>query len=92
MLFIGGFTIAFALSTIVIKVPPQFHEQLSNFLRRNLHEDIFPGLQSESLAWFVEYLKSVRPKITLLHAILNIYVGSCRCLRSRRARFQGILE
>ena len=42
------------------KTSPQFHEQLSDFFRGDLYQSVFPSLQSESLAWLVEYLDSVR--------------------------------
>ena len=42
------------------KTSPQFYEQLSNLLRGNRYQDVVPHLQSESLAWLVEYLDGVR--------------------------------
>ena len=49
------------------RASPQFHEQLSDILHGDAYQNVLPGLQSENLAWLVEYLDSVRPKITLLH-------------------------
>ena len=72
------------------KTSPQFHEQLSNFFRGNIYQDIFPNLQSESLTWLVEYLDSVR--LSQIHPpMLNIGVGSGQCFRSRRPRVPRIL-
>ena len=42
------------------KTSPQFHEQLSRFFRGSHYQNVFPSLQSEGLAWLVEYLDSVR--------------------------------
>ncbi|KAF9642811.1 kinase-like protein [Thelephora ganbajun] len=41
------------------RASPQFHEQLSNFLRGNDYRNAFPKLQSGNLAWLIEYLDSV---------------------------------
>jgi hypothetical protein len=60
------------------KASPQFHEQFGHFLRGNVYRNVLPSLQSESLAWLVEYLDSVRPETTLLHAEFNIGAGSRR--------------
>lgn len=60
------------------KTSPLFHEQLSNFFRRSVYQNVLPNLQNESLAWLVEYLDSVRLKTTLLYRMLNIGVGSLR--------------
>jgi hypothetical protein len=52
------------------KTSPQFHEQLSNFLSGTVYQNLVPSLQSEGLTWLVEYLDTVRLKITLLRAML----------------------
>ena len=39
-----------------------FHEHLIDFFRGNVYRNVVPGLHSESLAWLVEYLDSVRLK------------------------------
>ena len=41
------------------RTSPEFHKQLSNFLRGNEYQNAVPGLLSEDLAWLVEYLDSV---------------------------------
>ena len=41
------------------KASPQFHKDLSNFLRSEGHRSAVPTLQGEYLAWLVEYLDSV---------------------------------
>ena len=53
------------------KASPQFHEQLSSLLHGNAFQSAFLNLQSESLAWLVEYLDSVRLKTTLLHLFVQ---------------------
>ncbi|KAF9643166.1 hypothetical protein BDM02DRAFT_1708197 [Thelephora ganbajun] len=41
------------------RTSPQFHEQLSNYLRGDEYQNVVPSLQGEGLAWLVEYLDSV---------------------------------
>jgi len=41
------------------RASPQFHDQLSCFLRGNEYQNVFPNLKSEDLAWLVEYLDCV---------------------------------
>ena len=41
------------------KTSPQFHNQLIDFLRGKEYRDVVPSLQSEDLAWLVEYLDVV---------------------------------
>ena len=41
------------------KSSPQFHQQLIEFLRGDKYQDVVPTLQTEDLAWFVEYLDNV---------------------------------
>ena len=41
------------------RVSPQFHKDLSNFLRSEGYRNAVPSLQDEDLAWLVEYLDSV---------------------------------
>jgi hypothetical protein len=41
------------------RASPQFHEQLSSFLRGEEYQNAVPNLQGEDLAWLVEYLDSV---------------------------------
>ena len=74
------------------KASPQFHEELRNFFHGNLYRILLPSLRGEGLAWLVEYLDSVRFKIIFLYAMLITNKGSRRCFRSRRARFQRIVE
>lgn len=42
------------------KTSPQFHQQLSDFLRGEEYRNLLPKLQSKDLASLVEYLDSVR--------------------------------
>ena len=41
------------------RASPQFHKDLSNFLRSEGYRNAVPSLQGEDLAWLVEYLDSV---------------------------------
>ena len=41
------------------KASPQFHKDLSNFLRSEEYRSTATTLQGEYLAWLVEYLDSV---------------------------------
>lgn len=45
---------------------PQFHKQLSNFLRGGEYRNAFTDLQSEDLTWLVEHLDRVSLQTTLL--------------------------
>ena len=76
------------------KTSPQFQQQLGNFFRGNFYRTIFPSLQSESLAWIVEYLDNVRIETALLRAGFDIIVtvASRRHFRSRESRIPGTLE
>ena len=76
------------------KTSPRFHEQLRNFF--HAYRDVWPSLQSDRLAWLVEYLDSVRLnlKAALLRAMLNMMnialPGSPRCFRPSRPRIPRI--
>jgi len=41
------------------RASPRFHEHLSNFLRSEGYRGAIPSLQSEDLAWLIEYLDNV---------------------------------
>ena len=41
------------------KTSPQFHDQFIGFLRGREYQDVVPSLQSDDLAWLVEYLDTV---------------------------------
>ena len=41
------------------RASPQFYEQLNNILHGEEYRDAFPNLQSDELAWLVEYLDGV---------------------------------
>ena len=41
------------------KTSPQFHEQLNKFLHGDVYQNVFLGLESDDLVWFVEYLDGV---------------------------------
>ena len=73
------------------KALPKFDELLNNLSRWNLHQNGLPSLQSGSSAWLVEYLDSVRLKITLRRAVmLNVAVDPRRYIRSRRPHTPGV--
>ena len=76
------------------RTSPQFHEKLSNFFHGNVYESIFPDLERDSLAWFVEYLDSVSSHWSVLHcAVLRAVVGlgSCRYFQPCNPDIPGIL-
>ena len=41
------------------RASPQFHKQISDFLRGKEYRNAVPSLQGEDLMWVVEYLDSV---------------------------------
>jgi len=41
------------------RASPQFHKDLSNFLRSEGYRGVVPSLEGEDLTWLVEYLDSV---------------------------------
>jgi len=43
------------------KSSPQFHDQLSDALRRKEYRNCVSNLRSEDLVWLVEYLDRVSP-------------------------------
>jgi len=72
------------------RASPQFHDQLSNFLRGNEYRNGFPNLQSEDSAWLVEYLDSVSLRTTFIHPALRTGTGSRWYFRSCKSHIPGI--
>ena len=72
------------------KASPNFHEQLTDFFRGTAYQHVFQTLQNERLAWLVEYLDSVRLKISSLYPTFDIALASRRHRRSCRPRIPGI--
>ena len=68
----------------------EFHEQLSDFLRGEEYQRVFPSLKSEDLTWLVEYLDSVSIRTISLHPALRTSTGSCRYSRSWKSPVLGI--
>ena len=60
------------------KASPQFHEQLSNFFRGDVYQNVLPHLSGDNLAWLVEYLGGVSLQIIFFRAVPNTSSGSCR--------------
>ena len=54
------------------RASPYFYEHLKNILRGKEYQNILPKLQSEDLAWLVEYLDNVGLQITFLRAALIV--------------------
>lgn len=74
------------------KTSPQFPEQVSNFLHGDVYQSVFPGLESDNLVWFVEYLDGVSLHPSVLHCVaLRTVVGSCWYFKSYNPDVQGIL-
>ena len=69
-----------------------FPEQVSNFLHGDVYQSVFPGLESDNLVWFVEYLDGVSLHPSVLHCVaLRTVVGSCWYFKSCNPDVQGIL-
>ena len=60
---------------------PDFHNQLTDFLRGNEYQDAAPSLQGEDLAWFVNYLDNVSSGTAFLRFKLTVGTGPPRYLR-----------
>ena len=74
------------------RASPHFYEHLSNVLRGNEYQNILPKLQSEDLAWLVEYLDDVSLQITFLHTALIVGVGYRRGFRRRKNTSPGTTQ
>ena len=71
------------------RASPHFQEHLSNLLRGNEYQNILPKLQSEDLAWLVEYLDGVSLQITFLRADFIAVVDYHRGRRRYKNAFPG---
>ena len=72
------------------RTSPRFHEQLVDFLHGNRYRDAVPSLQSEDLAWLVEYLDSVSVQTTSPRSVLNTGVGPRWYFRPHKPRIPRI--
>ena len=50
----------------------KFHDQLGDLLRGEGYQQHIPNLQSDGLAWPVDYLDEVRRHVCLPHSLLNV--------------------
>jgi len=72
------------------RTSPQFHKQLSEFLRGNEYRNVLSSLQKEDLVWLVEYLDSVSLQILSPHSTLNPGVGARQFCRFCKCPVSGI--
>ena len=68
---------------------PDFHNQLTDFLRGNEYRDAAQDLQGEDLAWFVNYLDNVSFRIVSLRSTFNAGADPLRYLRYQRCSVSG---
>ena len=73
------------------KDSPQFHQNLSDFLRGNEYQKFLSSPQREVSSGLAEYLNGVGLIIILLHNMLTIGTGSYGNSRSPKPCFPGIL-
>ena len=73
------------------RASPQFHQHLSNFLCSEGYRGAIPSLQSEDLAWLVDYLDNVSLQTISLLSAPNTVVGSCVYLKSHEPHIPRIL-
>ena len=69
---------------------PQFHVGLSNFFGGNVYQNLLSRLNSEDLAWLVEYLGNVSLR-TVLCASPNTFVGPRGHSKPRERPISGII-
>ena len=74
------------------RASPHFYEHLSNVLRGNEYQNILPKLQSEDLAWLVEYLDDVSLQITFIRTALIVGAGYHRGFRPRKDTALGTTQ
>ena len=70
---------------------PQFHEQLSGYLREKEFQGAVGNLQGEDLTWFVEYLDGVSLQTISPHSTLNTGVDACRYFRFYNCHIPGFV-
>jgi hypothetical protein len=74
------------------RTSPQFRDQLRNFFHGSAYQNLVPDLESEDLAWLVEYLDSVScHRSVRLCASLRTFVGSRRYFEPCNPGIPGIL-
>jgi len=73
------------------RASPQFHKQISEFLRGKDYRNAIPNLQGEDLMWFVEYLGSVSFQAIFPSFCTQHQIGYRRRLQSCRSRVAGTL-
>lgn len=71
---------------------PQFHEQLSEFLRGDEYRGIIPKLQREDFVLLAEYLDNVSPQTALPHhTLMKVVAGSRLYFRPCKPCIPGAL-
>ena len=71
------------------RTSPDFHSQLTDFLRGNEYQDAFPSLQGEDLTWFVNYLDNVSPHTVSLRSEFTAVTDHLRYLQSQHRPIPG---
>ena len=71
------------------RTSPDFHNQLTDFLRGNEYRDAAPSLQGEDLVWFVNYLDNVSLLTISLRSTLTLCTGPLRYLQSQHHPIPG---
>ena len=71
------------------KTSPDFHSQLTDFLRGNEYQDAVPSLQGEDLDWLINYLDNVSHRTVSLRSAFTAGTDPLRYLRSQHRPIPG---
>ena len=71
------------------RTSPDFHNQLTDFLRGKEYRDAVPSLQGEDLAWFVDYLDNVGLRTVSLRSTFTAGTDPLQYLRSQQCSVLG---
>ena len=71
------------------RTSPDFHNQLTDFLRGNEYRDVASSLQGEDLIWFVNYLDNVSLRTVSLRPMFTAGTGPLQHLRSQQCTVSG---
>ena len=71
------------------KTSPDFHSQLTDFLRGNEYQDAAASLEGEDLTWFVNYLDNVSLRTVSLRSAFTAGTDPLRYLRPQHRPIPG---
>ena len=71
------------------RTSPDFHSQLTDFLRGNEYQDAVPSLQGEGLVWLVNYLDNVSLRTVSLRSAFIPGTDPLRYLRPQHRPIPG---